>query len=389
MPRSTPPFAAAVAGFVACAAGGSGPDPVPPAAPAVPAAAAAVPLPDLADEPAVLAVLKDAWPPAADGSRAQLDLFLARDDDPAAAARSAVALHSAGVTFGFGRADRPAGERAAVRYAGVAAAAAVDADRPPDLRDDEAAVFAKLLPEIFYRYAAALADDGDLAGAEVALTRAAAAGFDFAAYWDGAVATFPALAANGVLDARRVGWEATAAVVALPPDPPPPPTPAELAADALAADPYPLAFRFTDTDGTPRTLAEYRGEVVVVDFWATWCGVCVEELPDLAALRRRRGGDGVRVIGLAYERGGDGAEARAKIAACAAEHGVNYPVGPGPADARAAIGLEAYPTKVFVDRRGRVRATLRGRGAPAAWEAILAPLLAEPPPATAGERVSE
>ncbi|SEQ83036.1 Thiol-disulfide isomerase or thioredoxin [Nitrosomonas sp. Nm51] len=59
------------------------------------------------------------------------------------------------------------------------------------------------------------------------------------------------------------------------------------------------AFRFQDTDGKIHTLADYKGRWVIVNFWATWCPPCLEEIPDLIALYESR--DDVMVIGVAME----------------------------------------------------------------------------------------
>lgn len=60
-----------------------------------------------------------------------------------------------------------------------------------------------------------------------------------------------------------------------------------------------LAFQFKDTNGNIHTLADYQGSWVVVNFWATWCPPCLEEIPDLIALYESR--KDVMVIGVAME----------------------------------------------------------------------------------------
>ena len=58
-------------------------------------------------------------------------------------------------------------------------------------------------------------------------------------------------------------------------------------------------LRVQAVDGTPYDLAEHRGQWVLVNFWATWCGPCLQEMPELSALHAMRGN--IDVVGLAYE----------------------------------------------------------------------------------------
>ena len=76
-------------------------------------------------------------------------------------------------------------------------------------------------------------------------------------------------------------------------------------------------FTLPDLDGRPRQPAEWDGKVLVVNFWATWCAPCREEIPLLVDLERRR--PGVRVVGIAVDR----PEA---VRAFAAELGIGYPI---------------------------------------------------------------
>lgn len=84
---------------------------------------------------------------------------------------------------------------------------------------------------------------------------------------------------------------------------PPPEAPAKPTAPAKPAatpgDPSRPRLQVTLLDGTPYDLAARRGKWVVVNFWATWCRPCLEEMPELSALADKR--DDVEVIGLAYE----------------------------------------------------------------------------------------
>ena len=128
-----------------------------------------------------------------------------------------------------------------------------------------------------------------------------------------------------------------------PADTPPPEAP---------ADPSPAPdFTLTGLDGEPFTLSEHRGEVVVLNFWATWCLPCLAEIPALEALHQELGGEGVRIVGISQDTGGAD-----EIRPFAAELDVTYPLLPDPAftvAARYGSG-SVLPTTIFVDREGRI-----------------------------------
>ena len=81
------------------------------------------------------------------------------------------------------------------------------------------------------------------------------------------------------------------------------------------------ALEVKTVDGKPWRLADHRGRWVVVNYWATWCGPCLKEMPELSALDAMR--EDVEVIGLAYED-----IAPADLQAFLAQHPVVYPVAP-------------------------------------------------------------
>jgi thiol-disulfide isomerase/thioredoxin len=123
------------------------------------------------------------------------------------------------------------------------------------------------------------------------------------------------------------------------------------------ARPFALAdFPATDLDGRDQSPAQWRGKVAVVNFWATWCGPCRVEIPDLVAVQRRYADDLV-VLGIAQD------ESPADdIRRFASAMGVNYPVVIGRWEIETAFSeILALPTTYLVDRSGRVVAHYLGQ----------------------------
>jgi thiol-disulfide isomerase/thioredoxin len=107
----------------------------------------------------------------------------------------------------------------------------------------------------------------------------------------------------------------------------------------------------TDRDGVRRSLSEWRGRPLVINFWATWCAPCRREIPLLKALRQAHARDGLEVIGIAVD-------LRQAVLDYAREMRIDYPVLIGEDDALAAVsafGMDTvFPFTVFADRQGRV-----------------------------------
>ncbi len=114
---------------------------------------------------------------------------------------------------------------------------------------------------------------------------------------------------------------------------------------------------FTTETGGQRALAEYRGQAVVLNFWATWCGPCVQEMPSLQALARSLAGSGIVVLAVSADRAG-----AASVRPFLDAHGItSLPVLLDPdSNGVHALGLSAFPTTLLVDRDGRERGRLEG-----------------------------
>jgi len=104
-------------------------------------------------------------------------------------------------------------------------------------------------------------------------------------------------------------------------------------------------------DGRPHALADYRGKLLVVNFWATWCEPCRREIPLLKSLRAEYAKDGLEIVGIAVD-------SRADVAKYAAAHGMTYPVllgERGGLEAASAFGMDVVlPFSVFADRAGHI-----------------------------------
>jgi thiol-disulfide isomerase/thioredoxin len=109
------------------------------------------------------------------------------------------------------------------------------------------------------------------------------------------------------------------------------------------------AFVATDLNGRPISTATLRGKVVLINFWATWCPPCREEIPDLVALQDKYK-DQLQIIGISQDSG-----SVEDVRRFVAEHRMNYPTVMSTAEIEALFpGVYALPTTFVLDREGKL-----------------------------------
>ena len=112
-------------------------------------------------------------------------------------------------------------------------------------------------------------------------------------------------------------------------------------------------FTLKDAEGKMVHLSDYKGKVVLLDFWATWCGPCKIEIPWFVEMQRRNKDRGFEVIGVAMD--DEGWEV---VKPFASQVGINYRLIMGnDQTAQAYGGVDALPTTFLIDRTGKIAAT--------------------------------
>jgi thiol-disulfide isomerase/thioredoxin len=131
------------------------------------------------------------------------------------------------------------------------------------------------------------------------------------------------------------------------------------------------AWQVTTLDGKTVGLEQLKGKVVVVDFWATWCGPCVHEIPGYIELQKKYADRGLVVVGLSLDENG-----AAVVSKFAAARGMNYPVALAtPEIINAFGGIESIPTTFLIDRAGQIRHRKLGAMTTADYEQLIVSLL--------------
>lgn len=135
-----------------------------------------------------------------------------------------------------------------------------------------------------------------------------------------------------------------------------------------------LSFTVTDMNGQKVSLASFKGKVIILDFWATWCPPCKAEIPGFVQLQQTYGDKGLQIVGVAV----DADDTPDKLKPFAAEYKMNYPVlvGGDRDDLQDAYGpMWGIPTTFIIARDGRICRKNAGLVGKQSYEAAIKGLL--------------
>jgi thiol-disulfide isomerase/thioredoxin len=123
-------------------------------------------------------------------------------------------------------------------------------------------------------------------------------------------------------------------------------------------------FALTDLSGKTVRLSNFKGKIVLLDFWATWCGPCRRQIPEFVELQKQYAGKGFSLLGIALDE-----EGAVVVKPFVRQFGINYPVVIGDTHVSAAYGgIQALPTAVLIDRDSRIIQTFVGDRAKSDYE---------------------
>jgi thiol-disulfide isomerase/thioredoxin len=137
-----------------------------------------------------------------------------------------------------------------------------------------------------------------------------------------------------------------------------------------------INFTLPELDGKQHSLEEWRGKVIVLNFWATWCPPCREEIPLLIALQKKRAADGLQVVSVAIDN-------KTAVMLYRQSSGINYPVLMGGNDAFELVArygnrMGSLPFTVIIDRSGSIAVRKLGAFTQNELESLVEPLIGPP-----------
>jgi thiol-disulfide isomerase/thioredoxin len=140
---------------------------------------------------------------------------------------------------------------------------------------------------------------------------------------------------------------------------------------ATGQTPKAPAVELKDVRGRIHRLGDYKGKVVLLNFWATWCPPCRAEVPDLVKWQREHGKEGLQVIGITYP-----PTNLSEVRRFLRRHKVSYPVLLGTRATKTLFDAgETLPLTVVIDREGNIREHIEGILLPEEFEEKVRPLL--------------
>jgi peroxiredoxin len=131
-------------------------------------------------------------------------------------------------------------------------------------------------------------------------------------------------------------------------------------------------FVLHDAQGAAIRLADLKGQVVLLDFWATWCAGCKQEIPWFIEFDTKYRAKGLASVGVAMDD-----EGWQTVKPYVAEHPISYPIVVTDAEMTKGYGLKSLPVTLLIDRQGRIADTQVGVVPKEAWEQQIQRLLSE------------
>lgn len=134
-----------------------------------------------------------------------------------------------------------------------------------------------------------------------------------------------------------------------------------------------IDFTLPDLDGKKQSLNQWRGKVIVINFWATWCPPCREEIPLFVELQKKHPVDDLQIIGVAIDN-------KTAVMLYRQSAGINYPILMGNDDtmdlvARYGNRLDSLPYSVIIDRSGSIAVRKMGAFSKLELNSLIEPLL--------------
>ncbi len=133
-----------------------------------------------------------------------------------------------------------------------------------------------------------------------------------------------------------------------------------------------LKFSFKDTEGKKVSLSQFKGKVIILDFWATWCVPCKEEIPGFIELQKKYGDRGLQIVGVSVD------DTMNQAKKYATEMKMNYPIllAEGKEDILKAYDpIKGIPVSIVIDREGRIATRHEGIAKMDVFEKEILPLL--------------